>query len=168
MGLDVLACRKIKLIENLTQEDCLNQSGEIQYFDPNLDFTEHSANIIAGFYSNEGMFNFRAGNYSGYNHWRALLCEKFAGIKDKDLWKNHNEYKYVNFYYLINFSDCDGIIDTEHCEILLNDFLVNYNRLINRDVDFSSEKEESNFISLYKDFMTAFAIGSNGGCVQFT
>jgi len=50
-------------------------------------------------------------SYSGYNIFRNSLA-KIGGYSDKDVWAEPESYVDKPFFEIVNFSDCDGIIDT--------------------------------------------------------
>lgn len=103
--------------------------------------------------------SFRAGSYSGYNIWRNQLAELMLKVPAEHIWENADEYKDKPFYYLINFSDCEGVIGSDIAEILYNDF-VNYEHIL-KDIN------DEYFVSKYHEWTEAFNIAKNDGCVVF-
>lgn len=70
--------------------------------------------------------HFRAGSYSGYNHWREQLAElarySRRGIGDKPYSEGAWAATAGPFWELINFSDCEGVIGAEVSAKLAKDF----------------------------------------------
>lgn len=65
---------------------------------------------------------FRAGSYSGYSEWRNTLAQMALGVDAKHVWEYAPQYRERAFFWLINFSDCEGIIGGEKAAILARDF----------------------------------------------
>ncbi len=100
---------------------------------------------------------FRAGSYGGYNSFRNNLCTLANNITVEELWKTEDES--LKFYWLINFSDCEGYIGTSYCKILYDEFVKYNDKIMSSLNDFDKVK--------YKDFKEAFRLGSNNGLVDF-
>src|SRR6185503_149712 len=87
---------------------------------------------VQGYYLTEDEdFHFRAGSYSGYNHWRTKLCRFAFGLEPQDIWTNPERYAGKPFFELIHFSDAEGAIGPETAAKLARDF---------QDWDWSAEK----------------------------
>jgi hypothetical protein len=105
-----------------------------------------------GYYRRLGKeFGFRAGSYSGYNSWRRWLCERFLGVDPKEVWEDPKRFEGKPFYELIDFSDCDGILGTEVCLKLCDDF---HNAVF-------KEEEDEYQLEIFNKFMEAFGIVSS-------
>lgn len=102
-------------------------------------------------------FDFRAGSYSGYNKFRNELCISANNIQDKELWTSKNEA--FKFYWLINFTDCDGYIGTSYCKILYDEF-VKYENEVKSNLN-------EYFHKTYDNFKEAFRLASDNGLVSF-
>ena len=102
-------------------------------------------------------FDFRAGSYNGYNKFRNELCISANNIQDKKLWTSKNEA--FKFYWLINFTDCDGYIGTSYCKILYDEF-VKYENEVKSNLN-------EYFHKTYDNFKEAFRLASNNGLVSF-
>jgi len=105
----------------------------------------------------EECYKFRAGSYGGYNRFRDNLCKSANGITAKELWGKEDES--LKFYWLINFSDCDGYIGTSYCEILYNEFVKYEDEILS--------KLDGRDANTYKDFKECFNLGRQKGFVLF-
>jgi hypothetical protein len=126
MGLNISAYRGLKMaIGNGKAED-----GEIdydRYFHAwGVDCTESACPGRAGsivqdaIYEYKERIDFRAGSYTYYLGFRDWLAQ-LAGYKSLvEYWMNDNPN--ADFYELINFSDCEGVIGSVAAGELLNDF----------------------------------------------
>jgi hypothetical protein len=93
---------------------------------------------------------FRAGSYSGYNHWRDNLKAQF----------NPNTEPDGPFYELIWFADNEGSIGSEAAADLLLDFEVHaatYQPLYHEHPEWDT----------YTDWMRAFELAAVSGLVEF-
>jgi hypothetical protein len=156
MGLDITAYRGISPISPPAQE------GDL-YFYVNTDFKDQADEIKPGHYSARGPeYRFRAGSYSGYNQWREFLAS-LVGTSDVNIWMNPAPGPFVE---LIAFSDCEGLIGPITSAKLAKDFRLHLQDAINRSAYFDPEYPDW-FISVYRDFMLAFELASDAGCVEF-
>lgn len=146
--------------------DCikLDDNSEENYLGyPNIEYLEYRPQSSCD-------FDFSAGSYSGYNDFREKLA-KFAGYPEIDYtdyfqrtvksaaaycWQIASEGP---FYEIINFSDCEGIINAEKSKKLYEDFSLNLDKA---ELYFDSWD-----ITIYKNFMYAFELASNNGYVEF-
>jgi hypothetical protein len=120
--------------------------------------------LRAGTYHADGHLYFGTGSYSEYNEWRAELA-KFIGKTDKEIWKNPAPGPFVE---LINFTDCEGVIGAATAKKLYQDFADNLQEVIDRYLCPDCEECEPWFVDMYRDFMRAFEIASDRGCVVFS
>jgi len=126
-----------------------------------------------------GAIDFRAGSYTGYNRWRAVLA-KFAGIQDlKAFWIKaggiENRKGKEPFFELINFSDCEGVISHKECKRLLHDFDRLAKKLQRKDRSALfwaklfqglkiSDEELENWIRKFKQWYEAIRHATGSGC----
>ena len=98
-----------------------------------VDFPASSKGMLAGLYSYEDEKLWCAGSYTGYNHCRDALAKMAGYTPDTSFAENSMASRFPHtasvrkvqsgpFHSLLYFSDCDGVIGTEACGILANDF----------------------------------------------
>lgn len=150
MGLDITAYKDIKIIENKEPEYYFSSSDFPQSNMPNLEDKEIQIDF-------KEEFDFRAGSYSGYNLFRNELCISANNIKAEELWDLKDES--LKFYWLINFTDCDGYIGTSYCSILYEEFCK-----YEEDVKL---KLNDYFHQTYDNFKESFRLGRDNGLVSF-
>lgn len=153
MGLDVTAYSNFKITKVVIEED------DYEYYFCNSGFEQSNMNIEEQYVNIDfdEDFDFRAGSYGGYNHFRNSLCLASNNITAKELW--NSEDKTLKFYWLINFSDCEGYIGTGYCKILYDEF-VKYEKEV-------KEKLNIDYHDKYDNFKEAFRLGANNGLVNF-
>jgi hypothetical protein len=156
MGLDISAYSNIRLSPS-------DDTHEIWFSD--LGFEQSNDEKIAvgedREYDYDECFDFRAGSYRGYNIFRSNLCNTVNGITDSELWSMDKEKaKKLPFYYLINFSDCEGFIGTKYCKKLYKDFC-------EFETVYQEKQGDQYYLMTYSNFKEAFRIGSNNGVVSF-
>jgi hypothetical protein len=173
MGLDIRAYSQVELIETTDldtwEEKCYPaESGPygretIYIYGPNdAGFEEHLSGIqVYGVYGYADEFEFRAGSYGGYNEWRDWLSRSFLGVPARAVWENREKYRGEPFFYLINFSDCEGIIAGVAAKKLAKDFANHKLRALN------VPRSDDWFINKYNDWRKAFALASDHGLVEF-
>ena len=149
MGLSIIAGENISEI--------LSENGFMIY---NSDFPQSNMNFNENsFYIFKGKtIDFSAGSYSNYGRFRRDLCLLVNNIPVEELWNNNDDT--LPFYWLLNFSDCDGYIGTDYCKILLQDF-EKYSKIVHSNL-------ENYFINLFDNFHEAFKLASNNGIVKFS
>lgn len=183
MGLDIVVYEKVNRSE-------VQDYGEDKIFiDNNF---HHNPDIKEGWYEISGNSDsFRAGPYSYYNQFRDALCYAIHGVSAQEFWMNSNSYLGSEFYELIDFSDCEGVLGPRACQKLSNDFnttnrwkFIHYlkegesvagldeeNTLSALEkvagLSYDEQKDDKEFITLYDDFMTAFSDASGGGAIRF-
>ncbi len=175
MGLDIFAISKIDFSRQIDENSYDPEESSIFLFRNDL-LLGQSDGIEQGNYLHSGeTLNFRAGSYSGYNRWR----EKLAFLIGRDIEDLHSEIlKFTSrernlnsvldehgsarigipFAELIFFSDCEGFIGPETSAKLYKDFQDNLE---------GAQEMDDHFLSVYNDFMAAFELASDGGCVIF-
>ncbi len=183
MGLDVVAVSRIQRAAEQDPEDYDNiriwkDSFEYCELEPgNWEETDSSRS-----------HSFRAGSYSGYNHFRDLLCRSAIGVHAAELWENIPAYLGKPFLGLIVFSDCEGFIGPKISAILHKEFVENRERCISNIKDYPDLCKETGdigfetefnitfdldqhtidwFIQVYDDFTRAFELAKDGGVVRF-
>lgn len=150
MGLDVTAYKNIKIVEDEEPEYYFSNTGfpqsnmnDLENKEIQIDFDEE--------------FDFRAGSYGGYNKFRNELCISINKISAEELWASKDET--LKFYWLINFTNCDGYIGTSYCEILYDEFC-KYEEEV-------KEKLNEYWHQSYDNFKEAFRLASGDGLVSF-
>ena len=181
MGLDIRAYRKVELIE-VTDIDTWDEKsypidkeggyGRDTHFvyGPNphcfREQMEQSDLVIHGVYGYAETFHFRAGSYSGYNAWRDWLSRIMLDVPAQAVWKNKDKYRDKPFFYLINFSDCEGIIVGEAAKRLAQDFANHQVRTKHAPTP-EGWIEREWWIEKYNDWSKAFELAADGGFVDF-
>lgn len=156
MGLDIIAYRKLKKVENpILDEDGYPVDYSNQWKSSiSIDLSEtyfpgRAAGIEDAVYTWDDDYYFRAGSYIGYSNWRDTLSELSNGS---------------DFIELINFSDCEGVIGPVVSKKLYKDFETNYSRAIKLS---KKIKDGDYWISKYENWMRAFEYASDNGAVIF-
>ncbi len=163
MGLDITAYSGLREMPKDTIE-CDEDGYPVDYrtysrFYDNTDFPGRSAGIICNketYYAHLGEFKFRAGSYSGYNHWRTQLAALVAGCDKGPIAAT------LPFAELINFSDCEGVLGPVVCKKLAADFAA-----YQQKADEFSGADGDWFRERYADWRKAFELAEQGGCVEF-
>lgn len=174
MGLDIRAFNGLKKCQIQTEEAYEKYNNCSSLIPKDYIFGQSSG--LSGYYLYTGeYFTFRAGPYSSYGKWRSMLCEMLGHPNIEMLWNSvdrdikigevleENNYTDSPFIELLCFSDCEGFIGPKVSKKLYEDF-VNYRQ---QAFDYSASKKNSDWLSLYDDFLKAFKIASNNGCVEF-
>lgn len=174
MGLDIRAYSKIRLIDTLDTTEAWEDKyylaeppGRDTFFvwpDYVLkpDFPEQLGGVLVagGVCEYEKTFSFRDGSYFGYNVWREKLSLVAIGVVPMAVWNSPDKFYEKPFYYLINFSDCEGYIAGEPAKKLAKDFH-----------EFRSIVEEHEFDWHFKDkydkWRAAFDLAADNGTVAF-
>ena len=159
MSLDITAYKQIKVAENQwldEYEEPLEDGGFDFWVNP--DFPNRANVIIPDkIYVAADTYRFRAGSYSSYNYFRERLA-LVAG------WENIQECWNANsgcLWELINFSDCEGTLDTEVCQKLLKDI-----QSIKTPTSIVSQDDEC-FWSKFNDWVKALEFASDNGAISF-
>jgi hypothetical protein len=190
MGLDITAYSKLRAVGRHVKNPALNE-GEPGGMDDWCYYEDHvqafaydcfpksfagipvlSAEVIGTLSFRRGgcyaitdetrTHSFRAGSYSGYNHWRADLArqfnpqpqvpgERYPGEPDPD----------GPFYELIWFADNEGCIGELAAAELLADFRAHADRYDPKD------DIDGWYRSKYDDWTRAFELAAAGGLVRF-
>ena len=159
MGLDITTYQTVERIGDVdadSPDDCRNI-----YFDR----ADRADGLTDGLYRVSGKrVEFRAGSYSGYNAWRAWLCETMLGVLPETVWANKAVYIGKPFVELIDFSDCDGTIGPEVSAKLAKDFADNIERAQKAVAD---DDDGRYYMSKYNQWHAAFALAAGHGVVTF-
>ncbi len=115
-------------------------------------------------YQDTGECTFRAGSYSGYSMWRDHLA-KMNGMTAEAYWEQGYSDE-LPFCWLINFSDCEGVIGTAKCAILAKEFEANRPKAVDYAASLDAEHNVW-FLELYDEWAEAFKTAANGGAVLF-
>jgi hypothetical protein len=171
MGLDIRAFNGLNKCD-IQSEDAYLKHTNCTYLTSKGDmFFEQSGGLNGYYYHNNEYMMFRAGSYSAYNNWRELLSYMIGFPNALSIWEivkrdisignilSEPTSFNIPFIELIYFSDCEGVIGEKICKKLYEDFISYKNE--------ANKIKNSDWISLYDDFLKAFKIGSNNGCVQF-
>jgi len=155
MGLEITA------YENLI---ITNNKKDKEFYFSEKTFEQEDRIIGECFVTYDDACGFSAGSYRNYNLFRNILCESINNLKDHELWelavKDTEKAKSLPFYWLINFSDCDGYIGSSFCEIL-------YKNFCDYEVVFKERIKDEYFISIYNEFKNAFELSKNNGIIIF-
>lgn len=171
MGLDITYYSRLKLDETVKADDEDAYATHLVVYD-NSDFPGRSAPLVnRGCYTFEDSDGFRAGSYSGYNHWRERLA-KLAGYPAvSDLSYSASRTHSAGawhatsgpFWELINFADNEGTIGTVAATKLAADFV----EWDERAKAASEADGEPYFYEKYVEWRTAFEAAADGGAVDF-
>lgn len=167
MGLDIIAYQEIKLI-GICDEDEYDNCEDWQttvhifptyvngsHFPEQLQDSDLKSN---GVYEYDAAFGFYAGSYFGYNAWREQLAIRFTLAHPKNIWARPDDFKDRPFYFLVNFSDCEGIIAGQATHKLAADFEEHQER---------AESIGGLFLEKYNAFSKAFHMARENGFVRF-
>lgn len=175
MGLDISVFKNAKLVHEGGPTDEEYEDGFIRHiyviegFEPRLD--GHPAGTYKGEYGD----GFRAGSYSGYNHWRGTLAA-FSLEVDVDIaeytmaeaiWRTPEKFAHIAFFELINFADNEGSIGPTTSAKLAKDFASQEaaaKKWAKKNLD---EDDREYFLEGYKNFKEAFEAVAGNGFVVF-
>jgi hypothetical protein len=115
-------------------------------------------------------YNFKDSEY--YGEWRNTLSKilQYNPSKSKKYKKiaytlGAFDYDSGPFLNLICFSDCDGLINSNYCKEIYNDF-VKYTKYVSDMPDEQFIMDKETFIEIYDNIKKCFEIGSTNGLVQ--
>lgn len=155
MGLDIIACKKLRKVFNPERDDegyLVDESlidideGVMNWL--NDVFPGRTDGLTVGYYDYQEKTEFHAGSYSGYNWWREKL-RQFKGD--------------VAFQELIEFSDCDGYIGPVTSKKLAKDF-ADYEKEAKKSV---VNNDDEYWFEMYQEWKTAFELAADDGVVCF-
>lgn len=154
MGLDI----SVYTVEGITEDE--EEYGFYSFLEID-EWASRCENLQKNTYYN-GKCIFRGPSYA-YSHHSRFRCNLLRLVSRFDLLDERGIIwdaitKDIPFYELINFSDCEGVIDWECAERIYADFL-KYNCLIVEENEFSED---------YKEWMETFKIATESkGVVVF-
>lgn len=163
MGLDITAYQNLQAVRELTHEErdwggVKDDDSLVTLWHFNSDFPDHEEGLPKyTAFTAENEFGFRAGSYSGYNHWRDELAKLAGHESDKAAWKNGADGK--PFYELINFADNEGVIGPKIAAKLAKDFADNQAK--------ADAHEDEYFRERYGYWRKAFEMAAQNGAVEF-
>jgi len=113
--------------------------------------------------------DFHVGSYSTYNKLRNLICLSIHGVKVETVWDNEHKYAGTACWDLLNFSDCEGAIDSKVSAVILKDLEENRDNFIsylNKDTDIG-DMDTEHYTESYDNLIKCFELGADGGVVLF-
>ena len=163
MGLDINAI-KVEFIDHDSVPALELMTSSVEEFHINDYFMEHHEDLkeyikddkFYGLIDSDNEFTFRAGSYGTYGDFRRRLCVLVHDISIAEFWEKGEEIYTLDFGYLLNFSDSQGIIGPAACKRLLQDF-IKWDDLV-----YEAWRESPLMYGVYRDFKKAVEIGSNG------
>lgn len=160
MGLDVFAIEKaVRIGEYDGDLEQLSEEANVVRVKINESFSSHD-HLTDGVYRWEGRsIDFRAGSYESYGGFRTDLCVMAHGVFPNVVWANLEIYEKGDFYELINFSDCEGVIGPSAAQKLSSDFKKYRDRYCEESNTWDCEK--------YDTWIEALEIASNDGMLIF-
>ena len=163
MGLDITAYEHFEMQDIDTSEMTDEQEDDLyeQYTRVYPTFPDQAEGLDGWVTTSGKEIGFRAGSYSGYNHWRRTLSEMAYGHGPDTLWEHPEDWKGKPFFELINFSDAEGIIGPKTSAKLAKDFRDN------REKAMRFAEDNDYFGSLYDQWMEAFTLAADSGFVKF-
>lgn len=176
MGLDIGAMSNLRLREDLFRNEdweVINQHDEIQtgnFYVASVieDFKDAADGIETGqIFEYDEYLHVRAGSYGGYSRWRQMLCNMALGVEPEVVWEYPENFKQSPFFDMINFSDCEGVIGTETCKSLYQDFLHNLPGAVAYATRLPENFQGEYWLDKYREWMEAFELASKDGCVDF-
>ena len=160
MGLDITAIRQARFVRfTLNDEEDYDWLTQIHIY-ANAGFPDRAVPMRDnGLYEYAEIFTFRAGSYSGYNHWREQLTRLMLNTSPERIWESPDTFAGRPFVELIDFSDCEGTIGTTAARKLAKDF---------QDCQGHADKvSDEYFQELYRQWRKAFEMAADEGCVKF-
>jgi hypothetical protein len=180
MGLDISAHSyiAIKQLNPVLFEfnELMDADVDILEFNRGLDFLSQSAELgddVGKFEFSLGAesesFDFRAGSYSTYNKFRNLVCLALLEVKCETAWDNPNKYKTGPGWDIINFSDCEGVIDSVTSAKLLKEFTDNRDKFITflNNTSDVGDMDVNHYTEFFDNMIKCFELGSKGGIVIY-
>jgi hypothetical protein len=126
------------------------------------DFPEHH-NLTPGLYAYADKTGWRAGSYSGYNDWRDWLSRAALGVSAETVWRDFDRWRDRGAAWLVNFSDCEGIIGAEVCARILADLRENESMI--REQTFGPEAEWH--LAKLDAWLAGLEMAADGGMLDF-
>ena len=165
MGLDIRVYAKVTLIKAVTKEKYDGAEPDDATFLYN-EGHDRGDGLVDGVYRTAGdSYGFRAGSYSGYNEWRAMLA-RLVGSTDRAMWHGYDSpsIRALPFYELIAFSDCEGFIGPKTSAKLAADF----DAQAENAARFAKTIEDGDYwLEKYELWRKAFHLAAGEGVVKF-
>lgn len=177
MGIDIIAFKNIKKVDCVFDIDgepidpvTREYIDNVTTFYKNPDFPGRADEIEDDCcYEYEDTEHFFRRSYGRYNYLRNMLAQ-LAGYPlrqyDDDYQKNIDTFcldcwegKEGPFSELINFSDCEGVIDSKNSKKLFSDFEKFQNK--------ANKFQDDEFLYFYNSIRDAFKMASDNGVVRF-
>jgi hypothetical protein len=105
--------------------------------------------------------SFHAGSYSGYGSFRRRLA---YWHHVEEVWADPEGHKNIPYFWIINFSDCEGTIGPVVSELLYTDFSTKRKNFIAK---YSDTPMAIHYLNVYDNFTRAFELGKDNGLVIF-
>jgi hypothetical protein len=189
MGLDIIAYRQLKPEPPKKTDEEADEEGEdysqirihLQTWEwTNKHFPGRTEGLNPGTYARnpgndpsrpwignlEFEFHFRAGSYSGYNHWRNSLAQMASYNSQDDVRDGilNGTITRGPFLELIYFADNEGYIGPVVAAKLAKDFEEWHDLASKWSANFD---HENHWMQTYDNFHTAFRYAADGGAVEF-
>ena len=180
MGLDITAKSKIVTKKESPEAYEFNMllDAEVETLYINPDFPNHMNeystdspdNIVDYVPTPESKeHSFGAGSYSSFNEFRNILSNAVLEANAEEVWENRSKYENKPLYKLIDFSDCEGSMDSITSATLLKDFKENKDKFVshvtsNTDI---GEMDTENHIQMYDNWIQAFECAADEGVIIF-
>lgn len=156
MGLDITAYESVDFVRPRVDGE-EEREGEIYLYSDDH-FRDRADGLADGIYQIAGKhLHVRAGSYSGYNEWRDQLARMIGTTADRVF---AGDDKPIDFYELINFSDCEGFIGPKTCAKLAADFAKHHDRAVQHGKSFN---DMDYWIGKYHQWSDAFALAASMG-----
>lgn len=181
MGLDITA--KSKIVTKKESPEAyefnmlLDADTDTLYINP--DFAGHMAEYnssdnkdnIVDYVATEDSktHSFKAGSYSSYNQFRNIVSKALIGKEADAVWDDPNTYKNHPAFMLIDFSDCEGCMDSVTCSKLLKDFTENREKFVDylKNSSEVGDMDTEHYTELYDNWITAFTLAADEGVLIF-
>jgi len=179
MGLEIYAISNI-VIKHLDPDAySFNEllDSELNSFHINRDFESHVSDyssagldIVDYTHTNESVENsVSMGSYSSYNIFRNLLSKAVLKVNAETAWNKPSKYCNKPLWDIINFSDCDGVIDCSTSKTLYNNLKESrsiFKTYISK-TDSIGEMDEEHNMQLYDELIKCFKLGAEDGIIIF-
>ena len=180
MGLDISAVSKIVTKKESPEayefNMLLDAKTDTMYINP--DYTPQVAEYNGGdsddvieYVKTEDSksLDFSAGSYKAYNTFRNLLALGVLGVPAESVWEKPEKYAKSPMFLMIEFSDCEGTMDSATCKQLSEDFKANRDKFeayLKSDSGIG-EMDTEHHLEAYDNWQKAYDIGSDEGAVIF-
>jgi len=181
MGLNITA--KSKIVTKTESPEAyefnmlLDTKVETLYINPDFpnhmnEYSSDSPDNIIEYVSSEDSkeYNFEAGSYSSFNEFRNLVCLAVNGVNAESVWKNKSKYENKPLYKFIDFSDCEGSMDSSTSKQIFEEFKANKDTFINHisSDDNVGDMDTEHHVDMYDNWIHALEIASDEGVLIFT